>query len=137
MSCQVITKALFVYRDCPGVGCLKLNVDGAVRRNPGLAGGDVVLRNEWGRMVLAGSFYYDVNTSMVAKFRALLDGLRMVVKYGLLKYRILIESDSLVLVGTVLASFFKSKGFLGIWTSSLGMYTEKQTMWQIVWQRRQ
>ena len=77
MAYQIVVNANWV---CP--------TDGASRRNSGPTAAVVVLRNEWGRMVLAGSFYYGVDTNMVAKFKALLDGLRIVREHGLCAYRI-------------------------------------------------
>ncbi|CAK9149689.1 unnamed protein product [Ilex paraguariensis] len=41
---------------------------------------------------------------MVAEFRALLDGLKLVQSYGLISYDIRLECDSLVLVKSVLGS---------------------------------
>ncbi|CAK9171681.1 unnamed protein product [Ilex paraguariensis] len=39
---------------------------------------------------------------MVAEFKALLDGLKLVQRYGLLSYNIMVKCDSLVLVNSIL-----------------------------------
>ena len=105
VSCHVIPRVNWVCWSFPEAGCFKLNVDGAAKGNPGLAGGGAILRNEWGGLVLAASFFYGECTNMEAEFKALLNGLDLVERYGLLSSKILIESDSLVLVQSVMGTF--------------------------------
>ncbi|CAK9150208.1 unnamed protein product, partial [Ilex paraguariensis] len=65
------------------------------------AGGGVVLRNEWGQMVLAGSYYYGTCSHMEVEVLALLDGLLLVKDYGLEVYPLIIETDTQVLVDLI------------------------------------
>ena len=57
-ECKVRFKAIWVGWSFPLNGMLKLNLDGALKGNPGLAGGEAVVRNQWGQLVLATSFLY-------------------------------------------------------------------------------
>ena len=85
----------------PPQGFLKLNIDGASKGNPGLSGGGAILRNSLGQLVLAGSYFYGICTNMEAEFRALQDGLCLLLGFGLEVYPIIIESDSKILVDMI------------------------------------
>ncbi|CAK9161989.1 unnamed protein product, partial [Ilex paraguariensis] len=85
-------------------GILKLNVDEAVKGNPGLASGGAIVRDERGGVILVASFYYEECSNMKAEFCALLDGLQLVLSHDLMEKEILVESDSLGLVNTMLGN---------------------------------
>ncbi|CAK9173003.1 unnamed protein product, partial [Ilex paraguariensis] len=97
----VCKSAKWICWNFPLPGFLKLNTDGASKGNPGPAGGGVVLRNEWGQMVLAGSYYYGTCSNMEVEVLALLDGLLLVKDYGLEVYPLIIETDTQVLVDLI------------------------------------
>ena len=62
------------------------------------------MRNGLGKVVLAASFFYAECSNTIAEFRALCDGLRLILQYGLSGYGVLIECDSLILVKSVLGA---------------------------------
>lgn len=86
---------------------LKLNVDGASKGNPRLAGGGGILRDSNGTYWAGFSHHYGSCTNMVAETRALLDGLSMCKDLGLRD--IVIEIDSKVLFQWV------KKGACSLW----------------------
>ena len=77
----------------------------SAHNNSGLARGGAVVRNEWGMVVLASYFFYGSCWNIITEFRALCDGLLLVQNSGLCDYGFLIESDSLVLVNSVLGVY--------------------------------
>ncbi|CAK9188037.1 unnamed protein product [Ilex paraguariensis] len=83
-------------------GVLKLNVDEAAKGTQVFSGGGVVVRNQEGIFVLAGDCFYGEGLNMRGEGMALLDGLRMYRSFGLEGYKLLIESDSQILVQMVL-----------------------------------
>lgn len=80
----------------------KLNVDGASKGNPGLAGGGGLIRDHHGSLVLAYSHFYGPCHSLVAEARAMLDGLRYAAACDIKLHSV--ESDSLVLVNIIKTS---------------------------------
>ncbi|CAK9177430.1 unnamed protein product [Ilex paraguariensis] len=114
MPYAIKVKASWVVWEFPSAGSLKMDVDGAAKGKPGCAGGGVLVRNEWGGKVLAASFYYGVCTNMAAEFKAMLDGLNMLMSYGLEGFHVFIESDSLVVVNTIKGLFQCAWPYLGI-----------------------
>lgn len=86
---------------CPNSG-YALNVDGAAKGNPGHAGGGGCIRGSKGEVIFGFSYYYGVGTNMEAEARALLDGLRILVKSGLPVG--VVYSDSKVLISMIQSS---------------------------------
>ncbi|CAK9179598.1 unnamed protein product [Ilex paraguariensis] len=107
-------RATWMAWEYPSAGTLKMNVDGAAKGNPGPSGGGMVVRNECGGVVLAASFFYGVCSNMAAEFKAMMDGLSMLVRGGLSVYHVWIESDSLVVVNTIKVLYQCSWPYLGI-----------------------
>ena len=77
---------------------VKLNVDGASRGNPGHSGGGGIIRNHNGDLLKAYSNYYGFCSNMVAEFRALKDGIYLALEMGIDLSKLIVESDSKVLV---------------------------------------
>lgn len=71
---------------------LKLNTDGCSRGNPGSSAGAGVIRNSSGDFVLAYSNFDGLSSSLLAEFRAIIDGLRICHQKNI-KISI-VESDS-------------------------------------------
>ncbi|KAL3534993.1 hypothetical protein ACH5RR_003454 [Cinchona calisaya] len=70
-------KVLAVKWDCPPHGCLKLNVDGASKGNPGMAAGGGIIRDHYGQCIRAFSNSYQQQTNLQVEALALVDGLNM------------------------------------------------------------
>ncbi|XP_071921779.1 uncharacterized protein [Coffea arabica] len=64
--------------------------------NPGIGGAGGIIRDSRGRLILAFSVGFGTKTSMQAKAKAMLVGVRLCAQQGLTQ--VLVESDSLVLV---------------------------------------
>lgn len=62
----------------PRMGWFKLNSDGCSKGNPGESGGGCILRDDKGSMIWALTFYFGVQTNMVADTRALFNGVKNV-----------------------------------------------------------
>ena len=98
----VLTKVKWISWDPPPESMMKLNVDGASKGSSGMSGGGMVLGNSAGQVVLAAAAFYGEGSNMNAECRALLDGLKLVLKHDLGMHQFLIESDSQILVQMVL-----------------------------------
>ena len=80
----------------PPLGWFKLNTDGSLLGNPGLAGGGGVICNHLGEWVGGFSRAIDATISVQAELRALKNGLELAIDLGILNLEI--EMDSLVAV---------------------------------------
>ncbi|CAA6662395.1 unnamed protein product [Spirodela intermedia] len=80
----------------PLVEHLKLNVDGAVRGNPRLAGGGGILRDHTESIIFAFSYFYNIQTNIAVEAMAIRDSLLLYEERNL--HDIIVESDSRVLV---------------------------------------
>ncbi|OIT35832.1 hypothetical protein A4A49_63976, partial [Nicotiana attenuata] len=80
-------------------GCLKLNINGCSKGNPGLAGGGGCLRNEYGDLIMAYSTFFGSCTNNMAKARAILVCLIWCIDNGYKEVEI--ESDSLILINGI------------------------------------
>lgn len=74
-----------------------LNVDGASKGNPGMAGGGGCFRGPSGQLILGFAYFYGKGSNMVAEGRALLDGLRLAKSHNIKISAIF--TDSQVLIG--------------------------------------
>ncbi|XP_041026987.1 14.7 kDa ribonuclease H-like protein [Juglans microcarpa x Juglans regia] len=89
----------------PERGQVKLNVDGGSCGNPGISGGGGIIRDDQGGVVAGFAHNYGHATNTIAECRALLDGLRLCRQLGLRD--VLVESDSMVIVGWFLWKFWE------------------------------
>lgn len=79
----------------PAISWIKLNYDGASPGNPGPSRGGGVYRSHKGSILLAYCDFYDVISSLIAKTRAMLFGLKLLDNSS---FVIWLELDSLILV---------------------------------------
>ena len=96
----------------PPLGWFKLNTDGSLLRNPGLAGGGGIIRNHVGDWVGGFSRAIGVTTSVQAELRALKDGLKLAIDLRILNLEI--EMNSLVAI-----DFFNSISTPNVFLSSI------------------
>ncbi|KAK9268800.1 hypothetical protein L1049_000564 [Liquidambar formosana] len=85
----------------PPAGVLKLNIDGASKGNPGPSGGGSILRNDLGEVLFTTSNFYGYATNIVAECKAFLDGITTYRDMGLDPYKLIIESDSKLMVDCI------------------------------------
>ena len=78
------------------------------------ARGGMVVRDHWGKLILAAAFSYGNCSNMEAELRALSDGLVLLERYNLLGYKIQIETDSEVMVRMVLKGHHRAWKFWGL-----------------------
>ena len=90
-----ILKVLWVK---PTPGLIKLNVDGAAKGNPGLAGEGGVIRDHNGEFIIGFSNYYGHTSNITAEFNAIRDGLSLCCDFLIEVSSVIIESDSKTLV---------------------------------------
>lgn len=76
-------------------GCI-LYADGASRGNPGEAGAGIVLLDEKGREIAAGSFYLGQCTNNAAEYQALIAGLETAIRSGCTTLSIHLDSELIV-----------------------------------------
>lgn len=90
-----------------------LNVDGASKGNPGLAGGGGCIRDPRGQVCLGFSYFYGFGTNTVAEGRALLDGLRLAQLHNISISAI--YTDSMVLLMLIQSKQSPPWSFLPWW----------------------
>lgn len=96
---------------------LKLNIDGASKGNPRLAGCGGILRDSNGEMIMAFSEFLGWGSNNFAEISALLSGLLICYQIGVPK--VLIESDSKLLVQWFLNECEPPWALLTIWRNIL------------------
>ncbi|KAK6115002.1 hypothetical protein DH2020_007271 [Rehmannia glutinosa] len=87
------TRCIKVTWRVPDMGWFKLNIDGASRGNPGLAGCGGVIRDTQATIIAGFSTFIDVASNVQAELRAILLGLELCQSLHL--ENIWIETDSL------------------------------------------
>ena len=96
---DMVNKECMVVQWCkPPPGFFKLNVDRAARGNPGLAAGGGIIRNSNGDLIAAFSNFYGHTSNIVSEFFAIWDGLDLCFNMNLDLEKVVIESNSKVLV---------------------------------------
>jgi len=74
---------------------MELYVDGASKGNPGPAGGGIVLKDD-GRTVEERSVFFGRKTNNQAEYLALIEGLRLALKYGVKRLKVYMDSELVV-----------------------------------------
>ncbi|MQM10908.1 hypothetical protein Taro_043806 [Colocasia esculenta] len=74
---EVIVKAPLLVGWIPLVNNYSINVDGACKGNPGACGGGGCFKDINGDFVFGFAYYYRTGNSLIAKTRAIHDGLRL------------------------------------------------------------
>ncbi|OMP01704.1 reverse transcriptase [Corchorus capsularis] len=88
-----------VQWESPSDGTVKLNVDGAAKGNPGIAGAGGLIRSSTGAWLMGFKLHLGVCSNVEAELQAIRRGLQLVWDCG---YRVLIcESDALVAIDLV------------------------------------
>lgn len=72
----------------PASGCVKLNVDGSCRGNPGTCGGGGVIRDSVGTVLGGFSACFGQGTNNEAELRALKEGVALCKSLGYLRWRL-------------------------------------------------
>ena len=80
----------------PSENWTKLNVDGASKGNPGLAGGGGVLRNHRGDWIKGFAANFGMCSSVKAEMLALLQGLRLARNLGIARLEVHMDSKVVV-----------------------------------------
>lgn len=99
ICCVIQIRTPFLVRWIPPSEDFVLNVDGACKGNPGKARGGGCIRDKYGKLKLAFSYYYGIGTNTIAETRALLDGIRLAQYYNIKLSGIF--SDSQVVVNKI------------------------------------
>ena len=99
LQCNVPRTEILISWKPPLENWIKLNVDGASKGNPGLAGGGGVLRSHRGDWIKGFAANFGVCSSMKAELLALLQGLQLARNLGI--SRLEVHMDSKVVVDTL------------------------------------
>lgn len=92
---QIGNKSSLILKwQLPPPGTWKLNFDGASKDNPRLSGGGGLIRDEVGNLIRAFVFKCGISIALIAKIWALLHGIELAAKLGVVK--LVVETDSLV-----------------------------------------
>ncbi|MQL73224.1 hypothetical protein Taro_005553 [Colocasia esculenta] len=120
------TKMLKLVRWIPPICDFSLNVDGACKGNPRECGGGGCIRDSQGNVHMDFFHFYGVGTSMIAKVRALCDGLRLATSSG---YKLsIIHSDSQVLVNSICEKKMLSWRSYSWWREAVSLISEPGLM---------